>query len=64
MTRSGRSMKHYRDLLDVAVRAASGKAEESMVASLFSAGPSLLGTEAATPGLEAVNLIAWLAVLP
>ncbi|MGW5442400.1 helicase-related protein [Streptomyces asiaticus] len=63
-TRSGRSMKHYRDLLDVAVRAASGKAEESMVASLFSAGPSELGTEAAAPGLEAVDLIAWLAVLP
>ncbi|GAA2248829.1 helicase [Streptomyces ruber] len=63
-TRSGRSMKHYRDLLEVAVRAASGKAEESMVASLFSAGPSLLGTEAAAPGLEAVDLIAWLAVLP
>ncbi|MPY50427.1 DEAD/DEAH box helicase [Streptomyces sp. K1PN6] len=63
-TRSGRSMKHYRDLLDVAVRAASGKAEESMVASLFSAGPSQLGTEAAAPGLEAVDLIAWVAVLP
>ncbi|WUU84317.1 helicase-related protein [Streptomyces cellulosae] len=63
-TRSGRSMKHYRDLMDVAVRAASGKAEESMVASLFSAGPSQLGTDAAAPGLEAVDLIAWLAVLP
>ncbi|MEF9903451.1 helicase-related protein [Streptomyces sp. P9-A2] len=63
-TRSGRSMKHYRNLLDVAVRAASGKAEESMVASLFSAGPSQLGTEAAAPGLEAVDVIAWMAVLP
>ena len=63
-TRSGRSMKHYRDLLDVAVRALSGTAEESLVASLFSAGPSQLGTEAAVPGLEAVDVIAWVALIP
>jgi hypothetical protein len=61
-TRSGRSMKHYRDLLDVAVRAVSGSAEEGLVASLFSAGPSQLGTEAAVPGLEAVDVIAWVAL--
>ncbi|WP_112642036.1 helicase-related protein [Micromonospora saelicesensis] len=64
LTRSGKSMKHYRDLLDVAVRAASGKAEESMVASLFSAGPSQLGTDATAPGLEAVDVVAWVAVIP
>ncbi|RLV68188.1 DNA/RNA helicase, superfamily II, SNF2 family [Streptomyces sp. CBMAI 2042] len=63
-TRSGRSMKHYRDLLDVVVRAASGKTEESMVASLFSPGPSQLGTDASAPGLEAVDVVAWLAVIP
>ena len=63
-TRSGRSMKHYRDLLDVAVRAVSGTAEESLVASLFSAGPSRLGTDAAVPGLEAVDVIAWVALIP
>ncbi|MEV0394986.1 helicase-related protein [Polymorphospora rubra] len=63
-TRSGRSMKHYRDLLNVAVRAASGRAEESMVASLFSAGPSQLGADASAPGLEAVDLVAWLVLLP
>ncbi|MEU9255047.1 helicase-related protein [Streptomyces sp. NPDC048270] len=63
-TRSGKSMKHYRDLLDVAVRAASGKAEEDMVASLFSAGPSQLGTDATAPGLEAVDVVAWVAVTP
>ncbi|WP_422738639.1 helicase-related protein [Micromonospora sp. WMMD729] len=63
-TRSGKSMKHYRDLLDMAVRAASGKAEESMVASLFSAGPSQLGTDATAPGLEAVDLVAWVVLFP
>jgi hypothetical protein len=63
-TRAGRSMAHYRGLLDAAVRAASGKAEESMVASLFSAGPSQLGTDAAAPGLEAVDVVAWVAVIP
>ncbi|WP_422734124.1 helicase-related protein [Micromonospora sp. WMMD558] len=63
-TRSGRSMKHYRNLLDMAVRAASGKAEESMVASLFSAGPSELGTDATAPGLEAVDLVAWVVLFP
>ncbi|MFF5177781.1 helicase-related protein [Micromonospora sp. NPDC000316] len=63
-TRSGKSMKHYRDLLNMAVRAASGNAEESMVASLFSAGPSQLGTDATAPGLEAVDLVAWLVLFP
>ena len=63
-TRSGRSMTHYRDLLDVAVRAVSGTAEESLVASLFSAGPSQLGTDAAVPGLEAVDVVAWVALIP
>ncbi|MGW3657096.1 helicase-related protein [Streptomyces sp. NPDC005151] len=63
-TRSGKSMKHYRDLLDVAVRAASGKAAENMVASLFSSGPSQLGTDATAPGLEAVDVVAWVAVIP
>jgi hypothetical protein len=63
-TRSGNSMTHYRGLLDAAVRAASGRAEESMVASLFSAGPSQLGTDATAPGLEAVDVVAWVAVIP
>jgi hypothetical protein len=63
-TRSGKSMTHYRGLLDVAVRAASGRAEEGLVASLFSAGPSQLGTGAAAPGMEAVDVVAWMAVIP
>jgi Helicase conserved C-terminal domain/Type III restriction enzyme, res subunit len=62
-TRSGRSMNHYRGLLDAAIRAVSGTAEETLVASLFSAGPSQLGT-AAAPGLDAVDVIAWVALIP
>ncbi|MFF0107376.1 helicase-related protein [Streptomyces hirsutus] len=63
-TRSGKTMTHYSGLLDAAVRAASGRAEETMVASLFSAGPSQLGTGATAPGLEAVDVVAWVAVIP
>ena len=63
-TRSGRSMSHYRDLLDAAVRAVSGTAEESLVASLFSPGASQIGTNAARPGLESVDVIAWIALIP
>lgn len=63
-TRQGRSMKHYRNLLDVAVRAASGRAEEQLAASIFTAGPSLLGTDASVPGLESVDVVAWVAVIP
>jgi superfamily II DNA or RNA helicase len=63
-TRAGRSMRHYRDLLDVAVRAISGTATESLVASLFSAGPSQLGTEVAVAGLEAIDVVAWVALIP
>lgn len=63
-TRSGRSMKHYCGLLDAAARAVSGTAEENLVASLFSAGPSQLGTAAAAPGLETVDVIAWVALIP
>jgi hypothetical protein len=63
-TRSGRTMKHYRGLLDAAVRAASSRTEEGMVASLFSAGPSQLGANDTVPGLEDIDVIAWVAVLP
>ena len=63
-TRQGRSMKHYRGLLDAAVRAASGQAEAQLAASIFSAGPSPLGTGDAVPGLESVDLVAWVAVVP
>jgi hypothetical protein len=63
-TRNGGSMRHYRDLLAAAVRAASGKAQENAVASLFSPGPSDLGTNAGIAGLENVDVIAWVAVVP
>ena len=62
-TRSGRSMSHYRGLLDAAVSAVSGTVEEGLVASLFSPGASQLGTLAAHPGLESVDVIAWMALI-
>lgn len=63
-TRKGRDVKHYRELLDVAVRAVSGKARESAVASLFSAGASTYGHEAQASGLATVDLVAWMALVP
>jgi hypothetical protein len=56
-------MRHYRDLLAAVIRATSGKAQQSAVASLFSPGPSDLGTNAGNAGLENVEVIAWVAVV-
>lgn len=63
-TRQGLSMKHYQGLLDAAVRAASGQAEQKLAASIFSSKSSLLGTDASVPGLESVDVVAWVAVIP
>ncbi|CCQ15626.1 DEAD/DEAH box helicase-like protein [Rhodococcus sp. AW25M09] len=63
-TREGRDLSHYRELLDVAVRAVNGKAKESAVASLFSAGASSYGDEAQASGLAAVDLVAWIVLVP
>lgn len=64
ITRAGRSMGHYRDLLNAVVKAASGATEENAVASLFSAGPSTLGTGLSVAGLESIDVVAWVAVVP
>ncbi len=64
VTRKGRDMKHYRGLLEVAVRAVNGQAKESAVASLFSAGASTYGDAAQTGGLATVDLVAWMALVP
>lgn len=63
-TRRGRDMSHYRELLEVAVRAASGQAKESAVASLFSAGASTYGDADHIGGLATVDLVAWMALVP
>ncbi len=63
-TGRGRDMKHYRNLLSAAVEAASGHAEQTLAASIFSSAPSLLGADATTPGLESVDVVAWLAIIP
>ncbi|PWW60242.1 helicase-related protein [Actinokineospora spheciospongiae] len=63
-TMHGARMTHYRGLLDVAVTAASRQATETAVASLFSPGPSTLGANGGAIGLDAVDVVAWLAVVP
>jgi hypothetical protein len=63
-TRQGRNMKHYRGLLDAAVRGASGQAEQKLAASIFSSGPSLLGTNASVPGIGSIDVVAWMAIIP
>ncbi len=63
-TRKGRNMSHYQGLLDAAVRAASGQAEQKLAASIFSAAPSPLGSDTAVPALESVDVVAWVAIIP
>jgi hypothetical protein len=63
-TGRGRDMNHYRTLLSAAVEAASGHAEQKLAASIFSAAPSLLGSDATTPGLASVDVVAWMAIIP
>lgn len=63
-TRQGRDVGHYRELLDVAVRAVSGKAKENAVTSLFSAGASTYGEDAGASGMATVDLVAWMALVP
>lgn len=63
-TRDGARMDHYRRLLDAAITAATGKGTENRVASLFTAGPSLLGDGGAATGQASVDLIAWMALVP
>ncbi|WP_282946544.1 helicase-related protein [Cellulomonas endometrii] len=63
-TRGGARMHHYRGLLEAAITAATGKGTENRVASLFTAGPSLLGRGGASAGRASVDLIAWMALVP
>ncbi|WP_434475728.1 hypothetical protein, partial [Escherichia coli] len=63
-TKDGRDMRHYQRLLATAVAAASRRGSENRVASLFSAGASLLGDGDDAPGIGAVDLIAWMALVP
>ena len=63
-TVNGARMAHYRGLLDAAAEAASGRAAETAVASLFSSGPSTVGADRGAAGLDAVDVVAWVAVVP
>lgn len=63
VTRKGRDMSKYRNLLQVAVGAVSGKSREGAVASLFSAGVSTLGLGDKDAAQDAVDLVAWMAII-
>ncbi|MCH1883951.1 helicase-related protein [Agrococcus sp. ARC_14] len=63
-TQDGRDMRHYRRLLAAAVAAASRRGSENRVASLFSAGATQLGAGDDAPGLDVVDLVAWMALVP
>lgn len=63
-TRRGAAMTHYQELLARAVEAASGYSEQAVAASIFEPGPSLLGGGASVRGLDSVDVVAWMAVVP
>jgi len=63
-TKNGKAMGRYRELLDVAIKAATGRSDENTVASLFTAGPSTVGTGGSNIGLDDFEVIAWLAIIP
>ena len=61
-TKSGLAMEEWRDLLAAAIAAVTGKAEERAVASLFSPGGTVGGTDFA--GIDDWEVVTWIAVLP
>lgn len=63
-TKHGRDMNHYRSLLAAVVDAATGRAREAAVESLFSPGASTLGVDETTVGLDAIDVVAWVAIVP
>lgn len=63
-TRHGSEMTHYTRLLSAAVRTLIGEEKESVGRSFFSAGKSLLGRARTARGVDDVEVITWLAILP
>ena len=63
LTRDGRDMSHYQDLLQTAVNAISGTTQEKTSASLFSRGSTQIGSSVQAVGLKDFEVITWLAVL-
>ncbi|PZR07783.1 MAG: helicase [Azospirillum brasilense] len=62
LTRLGRDMGHWQQLLAAAIAAVTGKAEERAVESLFSSGA--VSDPAAFAGVEDWEVVGWFAVLP
>lgn len=62
LTRSGKDMSHYRDLLAKAVNAITGKAEEKGVESLFQRGGTVLSNDSFR-GVDDFEVIAYLVLV-
>lgn len=64
LTRHGKEMSRYTDLLSAAVRELMGEEQQSVARSLFSPGKSQIGRGRTARGVDDVEVLAWLAVLP
>lgn len=63
-TRNGQDMTRYTKLLSAAVSVLIGEEKESVARSFFSAGKSMIGRGYTALGVDDVEVITWLAVLP
>lgn len=63
-TKNGADMAHYTKLLSAAVRELMGEEKASIGRSAFAAGKPLLGRGRTARGVDDVEVITWLAVLP
>jgi hypothetical protein len=62
MTKNGERMDQWQKLLSAAIRSITGRAEERVVDSLFTAGGTL--GAGGNPGLDDWEVVSWLAILP
>ncbi len=63
-TRRGEDMAHYTKLLSAAVRELMGEEKVTIARSVFSGGKSMVGRGRTARGVDDVEVIAWLAILP
>ena len=63
-TAKGANMAHYTKLLAAAVRTLMGEEKETIARSLLTPGKSMIGRGRTARGVEDVEVITWLAVLP
>ena len=63
-TAKGANMAHYTKLLAAAVRTLMGEEKETIARSILSPGKSMIGRGRTARGVDDVEVITWLAVLP